>query len=122
MAETKEYLIHQEDLGTIQISDEVISSIAMSAALEVEGVSGMMNTNVTEYMTAKNKKTLPRGVRVEKNEDGTATVTLFIMLKYSCNLGETAKKVQNVVYAALEGMTGFTIRAVNIHVGGISFD
>ena len=32
------------------------------------------------------------------------------------------RQVQNAVYSALEGMTGFPVKAVNVHVGGISFD
>ena len=36
MPENKEYMTHQEELGTIQISEEVVASIASAAALEVD--------------------------------------------------------------------------------------
>ena len=39
MAENKEYMIHQEDDGSIQISEDVLASIASTTALEVDGVS-----------------------------------------------------------------------------------
>ena len=39
-----------------------------------------------------------------------------------CAVSEVAQKVQSSVFAALEGMTGFQVNAVNVHVGGISFD
>lgn len=123
MAENREYMTHQEGLGSIQISDEVIASIAANAAKEVEGFSGLMVAgNVADFMGGKNKKIAARGVRVENGTDGTTAVTLSVMLKYGCNVSEVAKKIQNAVYAALEGMTGFRIGAVNIHVGGISFN
>ena len=32
------------------------------------------------------------------------------------------KEAQKAVHAALEGMTGFKVAAVNVHVGGISFN
>ena len=95
MADNKEYMTHQESMGTIQISEDVVASIATSACLEVEGVGGLMNANVTDYVT---------------------------LLRCGCAVSEVAQKVQSSVFAALEGMTGFQVNAVNVHVGGISFD
>ena len=114
MADNKEYMTHQESMGTIQISEDVVASIATSACLEVEGVGGLMNANVTDYVTAK-------GIRVEMDGEGIV-VNLFILLRYGCAVSEVAQKVQSSVFAALEGMTGFQVNAVNVHVGGISFD
>ena len=37
-------------------------------------------------------------------------------------ISDVAKKVQKNVHTALEGMTGFKVAAVNVHVGGISFN
>ena len=39
-----------------------------------------------------------------------------------CTIGEVAKKTQNAVYQALESTTGYAVSAVNVHVGGISFN
>ena len=49
-------------------------------------------------------------------------VNVFLMIRYGFAIAEVAQKVQNAVYSALEGMTGFPVKAVNVHVGGISFD
>ena len=46
MAENKEYMIHQEEDGAIQISEDVVASIASTTASEVEGVSAMMGGSV----------------------------------------------------------------------------
>ena len=119
MAENKEYITRQESMGTIQISEDVVASIATSACLEVEGVGGLMNANVTDYVTGK--KMTAKGVRVEMAEDGVV-VNLFLMIRYGFAIAEVAQKVQNAVYSALEGMTGFPVKSVNVHVGGISFD
>ena len=99
MADSKEYMIHQEEAGTIQISEDVLASIASNAALETEGVS----------------------VKVELDGENIV-VNLFIVVRYGSAIGEAAKKVQKAVHAALEGMTGFKVAAVNVHVGGISFN
>ena len=49
MAENKEYMIHQEDDGSIQISEDVLASIASTTALEVDGVSALMSANAVSY-------------------------------------------------------------------------
>lgn len=121
MADNKEYMTHQESMGTIQISEDVVASIATSTSrqAEVEGVGGLMNANVTDYVTGK--KMTAKGIRVEMDGEGIV-VNLFILLRYGCAVSEVAQKVQSSVFAALEGMTGFQVNAVNVHVGGISFD
>ena len=119
MAENKEYMIHQEEDGAIQISEDVVASIASTTAAEVDGVSAMMSANVSDLMGGK--KMSAKGVRVEMAEDGVV-VNLFLMIRYGFAIAEVAQKVQNAVYSALEGMTGFPVKAVNVHVGGISFD
>ena len=119
MADSKEYMIHQEEAGTIQISEDVLASIASNAALETEGVSALMSANVADLMGVK--KMTSKGVKVELDGENIV-VNLFILLRYGCAVSEVAQKVQSSVFAALEGMTGFQVNAVNVHVGGISFD
>ena len=119
MAENKEYMTHEEAMGTIQISEDVVASIATSAALEVEGVSGLLSANMSDFMGGK--KMTARGVRVEMDDEGMV-VNLFIMIRYGSAITEVATKVQKSVHAAMEGMTGFQISTVNVHVGGISFE
>ena len=119
MADNKEYMTHQESMGTIQISEDVVASIATSACLEVEGVGGLMNANVSDYVTGK--KMTAKGIRVEMDGEGIV-VNLFIVVRYGNAISEVAKKAQKAVHAALEGMTGFKVAAVNVHVGGISFN
>ncbi len=122
MADNREYMTYKEELGSIQIADEVVGSIAAGAAMEIEGVSGLSNGNVADLVSVKNKKLAAKGIRLEKGEDGAAVLTVCILVRYGCNVGDVGKKVQNAVYAALEGMTGLKIGKVNVHVGGISFN
>ena len=53
MAENKEYMIHQEEDGAIQISADVVASLAPSTAAEVDGVSAMMSANVSDLVGGK---------------------------------------------------------------------
>ena len=119
MVDNKEYMTHHENMGTIQISEDVVATIATTTALEVDGVGGLMSANVSDYLGGK--KLSSKGVRVEMVE-GAIVVHLFIMIRYGNAVAEVAGKVQSGVFAALQDMTGFDVKAVNVHVGGICFE
>ena len=112
MGENKDYMTHPEELGSIHISEDVLASLAAGAAAEVEGISGLMNVAA--------KKSGTRGVRLAVDEDG-AVVDLYVMIRYGYAIPEVAGKIQSAVSAAIESMTGFPVKAVNVHVGGVSF-
>ena len=109
MGENKEYMTHPEELGCIHISEDVLASIAAGAVTEVEGISGLMN------VAAKKS-----GVRLAVDEDG-AVVDLYVMIRYGYAIPEVADKLQSAVSGAVESMTGFEVKAVNVHVGGVCF-
>jgi len=112
MGDNKEYMTHPEELGCIHISQDVLASLAASAAAEVEGISGLMNLAA--------KKSGARGVRLTVEDDG-AVIDMYVMIRYGYAIPEVAEKIQNAVSSAIESMTGFAVKAVNVHVGGVSF-
>lgn len=112
MGENREYITHHEELGCIHISEDVLAAVSAGAAAEVDGISGMMNVAT--------KKTAAKGVRVSV-EDDSAVIDLYVMLRYGYAIPEVAEKIQSAVVSAVEAMTGFAVKAVNVHVGGISF-
>ena len=119
MAENKEYITQQESAGAIQISEDVVASIATAAALETEGVSAMMGPTSGDLKPAR--KMSAKGVVIEPEED-SLSITLYVMIRYGFAMAEVAGKVQKAVLAALHDMTGFSVRAVNVMIGGICFD
>lgn len=120
MAENKEYVTQIDELGNIHISEEVLAVIAAAAALEVEGVSSLASggKDISELL---GKKNLARGVRVEV-EDEKVTVELAIMVKYGYTIMDVAKAVQDAVSTNIESMSGLSVQAVNINVGGVTFE
>ena len=112
MGENKEYMTHPEELGCIHISEDVLTSISAGAAAEVEGISGLMSLAA--------KKSNAKGVRLTVDDDG-AVIDLYVMIRYGYAIPEVAEKIQNAVSGAIESMTGFSVKAVNVHVGGVSF-
>ena len=125
MSENKEYMTLAEENGTINISEEVIASIAVSAVQEVEGVSGLManmGSSVTELFGAKkNVPKVNKSVKLEMTEE-TLNLDLYITVKYGCAIPEVAENAQKAVFSTVEAMTGCAVTCVNIHVGGVTFD
>ena len=125
MADSKEYMSLPEENGSINISEEVIAAIAVGAAREVEGVTGMMTNlggTVSDLMTSKkNAQKSVRGVKIDMT--GTAlTLDLYLTVRYGTAIHEVAENVQKAVSSAVEAMTGCPVGAVNIHVGGVTLD
>lgn len=112
-----DYLTTFEENGTINIAEDVVAAIVMDAVKEIEGVGTMSAQGTPE---GRGKKAV-RGVRVEKEGDGIS-VDVNLMARYGFAIPEVAKKVQENVTNAVGGMTGFPVKEVNVHVGGISFN
>ena len=118
MGENREYLTQSASDGSINISEDVVVAIASEA---IEGVGAMMTT-MTEQLTEQFMGKKPaRGIRMDI-QDGEITLDVYLTVKYGFAIPETAAKVQDAVMSAVETMTGFSVRAVNVHVGGISFN
>ena len=107
-----------EDVGQVQIADEVVAIIAGLAAMEVEGVSSMAGNATRELIAKLGMKSLSKGVKVDVLE-GIVTVSLALNLKYGSCIKDTTLKVQEKVKAAIENMTGLTVADVNIRVAGV---
>ncbi len=112
-----DYLTHNEENGTVNIAEDVVAAIVADAVKQVEGV-GAMSQNVTEQLSGKKAV---RGVLVEKIGDAVV-IDLYLMARYGFAIPEVAEKVQENVSNAVGGMTGFSVKEVNVHVSGISFN
>ena len=107
-----------ENLGVVQIADEVVAIIAGISAMEVEGVSSMAGNATIELIEKLGMKSLSKGVKVDVIE-GIVTVSLALNLKYGRNIKDTTMKVQEKVKSAIENMTELTVADVNIRVAGV---
>ena len=121
MAEAKEYVSRSDELGTIHISGEVLAAIAAAAALDVEGVSSLAANLGSDIAGLLGKKNLAKGVRIQV-EDEIVAVDISVLVKYGYTIQTVAKAVQEAVSTAIESMSGLTVGAVNVNVGGVAFD
>ena len=114
-------LQEDENLGSVQIADEVVAMIASLAATEVDGVSAMGGNITNELMSKVGVKNLTRGVKVEVI-GSDVKVVLVVMLEYGYNIPATSQKVQERVKNAIENMTGLTVTDVNIRIAGVNMN
>ncbi len=118
MAEIKEYIAKADDSGKVIISEEVIASIAAIAAGEIDGVAGLGASTVTEFL---GKKSASKGVKVSFNEE-SVEILATITVKKGAIIPSVAKAVQANIISAVESMTGISVVAVNVKVGGVAFE
>ena len=103
----------------IEISNDVIAVIAGVAVSEVQGVASMSGSfagGITEVLSGK--KNMAKGIKVEKT-DNKAKIDVNIIVEYGSRIPDVAYEIQNRIKKAVEGMTGFKVEEVNVHVQGV---
>uniref|UniRef100_UPI0040572B2C Asp23/Gls24 family envelope stress response protein n=1 Tax=Acetatifactor sp. TaxID=1872090 RepID=UPI0040572B2C len=112
-------LKEEENVGAVQIADDVVAMIASLATTEVEGVSAMAGNITNELMSKVGMKNLTKGVKVDVFENNV-TIDLAVTMEYGYNIPATCQKVQAKVKSAVENMTGLNCTDVNIRIAGVN--
>lgn len=110
-----------ETYGSIKISDEVIAATAAMAAICVDGVVEMSGGITESISSIIGKTNLSKGIKVNTNDDNVI-IDIFITVKYGVKIPEVAWNVQERVKKEVEDTAGIKIKAINIHVQGVSFE
>ncbi|MBY0026588.1 Asp23/Gls24 family envelope stress response protein [Priestia aryabhattai] len=106
--------------GQIDISTDVIATIAGGAAVDCYGIVGMASKNqlkdgLTEILRKEN---FTRGIVVRQEEDDVH-IDMYIIVSYGTKISEIAHNVQTKVKYTLEQTVGLTVDSVNIYVQGV---
>ena len=119
MSDNKDYITRYESDGTVNISTEVICSIAALAASEVEGVCGLSQSRSAEIAELLGKKMLSQGVELSTQEDNYV-VECNVVLEHGYRIPQVAAEVQKQVAQAVESTTGIQVAAVNVNISAIA--
>ena len=109
----------ENNVGSVQIADDVVSMIAALAASEVEGVSSVVGDITNEVMSKVGMKKLTKGVRVDLL-DNKVSIDLSIMIGFGYPIPETSRLVQEKVKNSVETMTGLTVEDITIRVAAVN--
>lgn len=110
----------QNQLGKIDISNDVIATVVGGAATEIFGIVGMasknqIRDNLNEILKRDNYS---KGVVVRQTDDGIV-IDVYIIVGYGTKISEVCRNVQEKVKYNLDSMLGVTSKAVNVIVQGV---
>ncbi|WP_054949933.1 Asp23/Gls24 family envelope stress response protein [Numidum massiliense] len=108
------------ELGQIDIADDVIATIVGGAALECYGLVGMSSRSQIKDGIAEllRRENLSKGIEVRTSEAGI-DLDMYIIVGYGMKISEVANNVQTRVRYALKQSLGLDVRTVNIFVQGV---
>ena len=107
--------------GSVNVSTNVYTDIAGTAASNCFGVKGMAARSVTDgvYHLLR-KESMSKGVRVEFHEDDTISIDLHIMVDNGVNLSAVGASIISEVRYVVQKTTGTQVRAVNVYVDSMN--
>ncbi|WP_409292195.1 Asp23/Gls24 family envelope stress response protein [Peribacillus sp. SCS-26] len=106
--------------GQIDISNDVIATIAGGAAIDCYGIVGMaskkqLKDGIAEILRREN---FTKGVIV-RQENEQVHIDMYIIVSYGTKISEIAHNVQSKVKYTLDKTMGLEVDSVNIFVQGV---
>ena len=105
------------DQGQIDVSDEVIATIAGFAATDCYGLVGMASRSQLKDGIAEllGRENWSKGIEV-KYEKGELAVDLYIIVSYGTKISEVANNIRSKVTYVVNEVIGLDVNEVNIFV------
>lgn len=106
--------------GQIDISNEVVATLAGGAAIDCYGIVGMASkSQIKDGLTdILGRDNFTRGIVIRQKE-GTLHIDMYIIVSYGTKISEVAYNVQSKVKYTLEKTIGISADTVNIYVQGV---
>lgn len=112
----KGFTIYEDkDGNTVQISEDVIASIAAMSMKDIKGVYAVGTGVKTGLMEKLGWEDLAKGVTVEVLEDGVI-VDVVISVNFDKKIMEVSKEIQEKIQSNISDMTDMNVIAVNVRV------
>lgn len=107
-------------LGKIDVSNEVVATIAGGATVDCYGLVGMASRKALKdgFTELLGRENLSRGVLV-RDQDGRMEIDLYIIVSYGVKISEVAHNVQTKVKYTLEQMLGLDVDSIHVFVQGV---
>jgi uncharacterized alkaline shock family protein YloU len=110
----------QTKYGQIDISNDVIATVAGGAAVDCYGIIGMASKKQFKDGIAEilRKENFTKGVIVRQVEE-EVHIDMYIIVSYGTKISEVAHNVQSKVKYTLDKTVGLAVESVNIFVQGV---
>ncbi len=112
----------ENELGTIVLDAEVISTIAGYSALKSYGIVGMASKNKKEGIFELLKLDyISKGIVVRIDEEDVS-IDLNVILEYGMQIEVVAQNIVDNVKYNIKKLTGLDVENVNVIVQGVRID
>ena len=106
-------------VGQVEISDDVLATVAGAAAVECYGLVGMASRKISEGIAEiLGRDAISKGVQVTQDE-GRLYIDLYIIVVYGVKITEVAYNVMDKVRYEVEKVSGLPVAEVNVNVQGV---
>ena len=110
---------YTNDLGTINISDNVIAKIAGLSAMESYGIVGMSAIDAKDgFYKLLNMENLAKGVKISSDDSGLE-ISLYVVLEFGVKISVVCDNIIEKVKYNVERQTGMLVKNVNVFVQGL---
>lgn len=116
---TENMQLDEQEHGDVNISDDVVGTIASIAAAEIAGVNGLNGGIAGDLAGIFGKKNLSKGVKITL-EENSVQIDLSVIVDYGIKIPDVSWQIQENVKSAVETMTGLKVKEVNVHVTGVN--
>ncbi len=107
----------QTDLGPVEISADVFTSISGWAANNCFGVKGMATRSMSDgFVYLLRRDSLSKGVKVSFTQEGTVNIELHIVVEHGVNIPVVSQSIIAEVRYFVEKMTGVPVAHVEVCV------
>ena len=111
---------HNNENGSIIVSETVYTDIAGAAASNCFGVKGMVARSMKDGLYhLLRKESMSKGVRVEIHDDESISVDLHVMVDNGVNLGAVGDAIIEEVRYVITNTTGTPVRDVNVYIDSV---
>ncbi|MCC8074114.1 MAG: Asp23/Gls24 family envelope stress response protein [Clostridiales bacterium] len=112
----------KSSMGDLVISNEVLSSIAINAAKDVDGISSLYSKPVDVVSTLKQGSfRVMNPVRIMQDGENFS-MSIYVNIAPGKKCRQVAADVQSAVKESVQNMTGKLVTKVNVIVAGIDFE
>lgn len=102
----------------VVINDDVLISMAGTAALEVDGVVSLA-AQLTDIRGMLRKVSGGTGGVQVSHKDGDTVLNIYICVKQDAKIIDVAEAVQKNVKKTIQDMTSRAVTAVNVHIADV---
>ena len=115
-------MVRQEtENGSVNVSANVYTDIAGTAASNCFGVKGMAARSMKDGLYhLLRRESASKGVRVDFHEDGSISIDLHVMVDHGVNLSAVGASIISEVRYVVNSTTGTEVRAVNVFFDSMS--